>query len=91
MKKVNALTLRQSLGKVLRDLARNEGPILVEKGREPAAVLISVKDFRERFVDKHAAEERKTLVEHMIALRKRKGKSNTSSLDILRSLRGPLP
>ena len=46
MKSVNALELRQSLGKVLRALEKDGAPILVERAREPSAVLISLKDYR---------------------------------------------
>ena len=46
MKSVNALTLRQSLGGVLRQLERGGEPILVQRGRQPAAVLIKEMRFR---------------------------------------------
>jgi prevent-host-death family protein len=42
MKKTNALSMRQSLGKILRDLRKNGEPVLVEQRAQPAAVLISI-------------------------------------------------
>ena len=59
MEKVNALALRQSLGRVLKNLSKSGRPILVEKGRKPAAVLISLDDYRKRFVDKIADDQRR--------------------------------
>ncbi len=91
MKKVNALTLRQSFGRVLRELEKTGEPILLEKGREPKAVLISIKDFNERFVDRKALEERKKLIESFLAFQKEKPKIGKSTTELLRELRGPLP
>src|SRR5947208_596524 len=65
MKKVNALQLRQSLGKVLASLEKNGEPILLQRGQKPVGVIISLKDFRERFVEKAAAEERHQIFEEM--------------------------
>ncbi len=92
MKKVNALAMRQSLGKVLRDLERTGEPILVEKGRRPAAVLITLRDYNERFVDRAAAEERRRVVTEILAFRQRPARSDAdkrSPVQILRELRGP--
>ncbi len=93
MKKVNALSVRQSLGKVLRDLERTGEPILVEKGRRPAAVLITLRDFNERFVDRAAADERRRIVQEILAFRQlpaRPGSDVRSAAEILREIRGPL-
>src|SRR5207244_9176517 len=62
METTNALQLRRTLGKVLRKLERDGKPILVEKGRKPKAVLISLRDYNERFVNAIAADEREALV-----------------------------
>lgn len=86
MKSVNALELRQSLGKVLRTLERDGAPILVERARRPSAVLISLKDYNERFVDRAADEERRTIVRRIEEIRLRAPRGRTS-LDVLRSLR----
>ncbi len=90
MKRVNALALRQSLGSVLDDLDAG-GPILVEKARRPRAVLISLEDYRERFVDRIAAEERRALAAEMAGLRRPALLGETGVVDDLRSLRGLLP
>jgi len=62
MKKVNALQLRQSLGRILRSLRKDGEPILIERRREPAAVLISLEAYQLRFVDREADEKRRALV-----------------------------
>ncbi len=58
MKKVNALTIRNNLGSVLDDLEKNREPILISKGRVVRAVLITPDDFKRRFIDKQAEEDR---------------------------------
>jgi PHD/YefM family antitoxin component YafN of YafNO toxin-antitoxin module len=89
VKHVNALTLRQSLGRVLDDLD-TEGPILIEKGRRPRAVLISLKDYEERFVDHEALEARRALADSILALRDRSTPTTSTVVEDLRALRGPL-
>jgi PHD/YefM family antitoxin component YafN of YafNO toxin-antitoxin module len=91
MRKTNALEMRRSLGKVLRDLAQGGEPILVEKDREPTAVLISLQDYRERFVDRVASEERQQIVAEIIASRPKPRKKAKSNVELLRELRGRLP
>lgn len=87
MKRVNALELRQSLGKVVAALQRTGEPILVEKGRKPVAVLISLEDFHERFVEKAAAEARERVLADIDALA-RESVDPTPAVEILRELRG---
>ena len=87
MKRINALQLRQSLAKVMATLERNGEPILVERGRKPVGVLISLRDYEERFVEKTAAEARRRLLAEMDAL-VRPSLDKTSSVEILRGLRG---
>ena len=87
MKTVNALQLRQSLGKVITSLTRNGQPILVEKGRKPVAVLISLKDFQERFVEKEALREREEILADIDALAMR-SVDETPAVKILREIRG---
>ena len=87
METVNALQLRQSLGRVLRRLEKTGRPILLEKDRKPAAVIISLQDYRTRFVDVEADRLRAEMVERIkqAELRTPKG---VSSLDLLREVRG---
>jgi len=91
MKKTNALEIRRSLGKVLRQLERDGRPILVERDRRPTAVLISIRDYRERFVDLEAAEERQQLVAEILESRRSARKAGGKTVALLRELRGPLP
>lgn len=84
MEKVNALKLRQSFGKVLKNLQKNDAPLLIEKFREPVAVLISLKTFQERFVDLREKDRRDQLV---AAARDNAATIKTGSLAVLRELR----
>ena len=89
MKRINALTVRQSLGQVLDELDRS-GPVMVEKGRTPRAVLISIADYRERFVDRVAADERRALAAELLGMRATRSTTDVSVVDQLRQLRGAL-
>jgi len=91
MHKTNALAVRRALGTVLRRLQRDGEPILVERNREPAAVLISLRDFEERFVDKVAAGERERLARDILAMRARARPARRKAVDLVRELRGRLP
>jgi len=86
MKRVNALALRQSLGKVVASLERTGEPILLEKGRRPVAVLISLRDFEERFVEKAAAGARERILEEIDRLA-RPSIDPTPAVEVLRELR----
>lgn len=86
MKKINALELRKSLGKIISLLEEGGDPILVERGRKPAAVLISLEDFKERFVDKDADERRLMLRDTIISMASQSN-DKTSSEVLLRELR----
>jgi prevent-host-death family protein len=90
MRKTNALEMRRNLGKVLLELERSGEPVLVEKNRQPQAVLISLRDYQERFVDKLAAEERERLAEEILAMRRRARRSRRTAVELIRELRGPL-
>ncbi len=87
MQKVNAVQLRQSLGAVLKRLAKTGDPILLEKDRKPAAVIISLDDYRTRFVDVEADRLRKETVERIKQAQLQTPKG-VSSLDLLREVRG---
>ncbi len=91
MHKTNALAVRRSLGTVLRRLQRDGEPILVERNREPAAVLISLRDFEERFVDKVATAERERLAHDILAMRARARPARRKAVELVRELRGRLP
>ena len=86
METVNALELRQSLGKVLDQLERGGRPILVCRRQTPAAALVSLKDYRERFVDRAADDQRREVVARLKRL-KFKSPASGTTLDVLRDLR----
>lgn len=86
MKTVNALQLRQSLGKVLDQLEHDGAPIVVCRRRTPAAALVSLKDYRERFVDREADDQRRKVVAKLRKLRFQSPRTGTT-LDLLRDLR----
>jgi PHD/YefM family antitoxin component YafN of YafNO toxin-antitoxin module len=87
MKTVNALALRNNLGKVLDALTESGEPVLVSKGKTIRAVLITPEDFKRRFVDVQSEEERKKLLATIVRLRS-PNVSGRESLQILRELRG---
>jgi len=87
MEKVNAVQLRQSLGAVLERLAKTGHPILLEKDRKPAAVIISLDDYRKRFVDVEADRLREETVERIKRAQLRTPEG-VSSLDLVREVRG---
>lgn len=86
MKKINALQLRQSLNKVILMLQKTHEPVLLEKGKKPAAVIISIDDFQKRFVEK-AADEKRREIQKQIAAMSTTSKLQLSSEDILRQIR----
>lgn len=86
MKKINALQLRQSLNKVILMLQKTHEPILLERGKKPAAVIISLDDFKKRFVEK-AADEKRREIQKQIAAMSTTSKLKLSSEDILRQIR----
>ena len=87
MKHINALTIRNKLGEVLDELARDGEPIGVSKGRQLRAVLVSPLDFQRRFLDKQAEEARKEMLDRIAGLSAAR-KGSRTSLDVLRELRG---
>jgi prevent-host-death family protein len=87
MDSVNALELRQSLGRVITRLRRTKQPLLLKKGKEPVAVLISIEDYEERFADKDAADRRRELLRGMDALARPSVDERTGA-EILQELRG---
>jgi len=87
MKKVNALELRQSLGKVLAALEKHGEPILLERGRRPVGVIVSLQDFEQRFVEKSASAARQKIFDAIEAL-STISRDPRSTVEILRELRG---
>lgn len=84
---VNALELRNHLGEVLDRLERTREPLLVSKGRNVRAVLITPEDFRKRFLDRQVDERRRELLDRIRDMR-RPTTTTRTTLEILRELRG---
>ena len=87
MEEVNALKIRNNLGEILDRLNDKGEPILISKGRQIRAVLVTPEQFEKRFLDWQAKEEKKRLLEGVKRLRRRK-KESLSSMTVLRQLRG---
>lgn len=87
MKTVNALKIRNNLGEVLDLLDETGEPILVSKGRKIRAALITPEQFKKRFLDYQAEEEKRHLLETIEDL-KADSLEAKSSVDVLRELRG---
>ena len=87
MKTVNALEIRNHLGSILDELEREKEPILISKSRTVRGVLITPEDFRRRFVDIQAEEEKIKLLRKIEDLRTNR-KGDLKSLDFLREMRG---
>lgn len=87
MKTVNALEIRNNLGRVLDELEESKQPILVSKGRKIRAVLISPEDFKARFVDRQAEAAKELWLKKLDDLRAPR-LGDVASIDVLRELRG---
>lgn len=86
MKTINAVQLRQSLGKVVADLEAGGEPILLARGKRVVAALISLKDFEERFVARAASRARRRIIEEMDEMA-RPSSDTADSARLLRELR----
>lgn len=86
MQKANALQLRQNMGQIVKRLIDTGEPILLEKDRKPVGVIISLDDYKKRFVDIDADILRREMIEE-IKNAKLKLPKNISSLELLRTLR----
>jgi prevent-host-death family protein len=87
MTTVNALKIRNQFGEVLKILDDTGEPVLVNKGRELRAVLISVEDFKTRFIDKQAEEEADRIFNKILEERSSRISVETPEA-VLRRIRG---
>ena len=85
MKELNAADLRRELGSVARSLERDGAPVLLKLRGRPVGVIVSLKDFQERFALRVAAEERRRLVEEILEAR---APVPVSVDDVVREVRG---
>ena len=84
MRELTAVGLRRSLGRIARDLERDGEPVLLKLGRRPVGVIVSMRDFHERFALKAAQEERRALVDEIMADRRPGAIPIQDALDELR-------
>lgn len=89
MRNVNALEVRNRLGAILDDIERTGEPVIVNKGRRPRAVLISIQDYQRRFIDRQTEEYRQALLEKVRAARA-PSIGGEDVVTTLRELRGEL-
>ena len=82
--KINALKIRQSFGAILKILQKSGEPIIIEKGRVPVAVLVSIEMFNKRFIDLLEATKRTEILK---AFRENAVSAKEDSLSVLRDLR----
>lgn len=87
MEEVNALKVRNNLGEILDRLNDKKEPILISKGRKIRAVLVTPEQFKKRFLDWQAEDEKKRFLDGINNLKKKK-KGELSSMTTLRRLRG---
>ena len=87
MEEVNALKIRNNLGKILDRLNKSGEPILISKNRKIRAVLVTPEQFERRFLDWQAQGERRRFLAAMKQLKKSR-KGNITTLAVLRKLRG---
>lgn len=82
--KFNALQVRQEFGRVLRKVQKSNEPAIIEKGRTPVAVIMSLETFRHRYVDFHEQEKKAEL---LALFRQKRPKLKINTLRVLRKLR----
>lgn len=87
MDQVNALKVRNHLGEILDRLNSTGEPILISKGRQIRAVLVTPEQFQRRFLDCQTEEKKTEFLAGVQKLRRPK-KEATDSVDALRELRG---
>lgn len=85
MDTVNAITIRKSLGRILKSMERNADPVLVTRDRKPVAALIPYDLFKARFVDAMAQDELRHLKDRL--KRVQSPSTGEDSLALLRRLR----
>jgi len=66
MKEITAVDLRRSLATLAATLESDGQPILIKLGATPVAVIVSLRDFRERFTLQAVEKERQALVKEML-------------------------
>jgi prevent-host-death family protein len=84
MKALRAVDLRKSLGRIARSLERTGEPVALTVRGRTVGVLISVRDWNERFTMRAASDERRRIVAEILAERQ---PSSERIEDVLEELR----
>ena len=84
MKELNAVSLRQSLARTARSLEKDGQPILLKLGKKAIGVIVSMRDFEERFASAIASDRRRALVDEILGDRKKGAVSVDEALTELR-------
>ena len=79
MNTITMLDLRQSLSKVALQMEQTGEPMLLARGKTPVAVLISLKDYEERFAEVSAKNARRQLLGEIDAMAKKSSVSEATS------------
>ena len=87
MNTINALKVRNNFGEVLDLLDKEKEPILITKSKKIRAVIIRYEDFKTRFLDKQAEEEKEIFLKQ-IKSHGAPSLINEDSVVTLRRLRG---
>lgn len=87
MEEVNALKVRNHLGRILDRLNATGEPILISKGRKIRAVLVTPEQFERRFLDWQAKQKKEAFLATVTELKGKKTKDEMS-ITVLRRLRG---
>ena len=87
MEKVNALKIRNKIGKILDRLNATGEPIPISKGLKIRAVLVTLEPFEKRFLDWQPKQDKQRLFETVHSLEREKDGMDNST-EILRRLRG---
>lgn len=87
METVSALKLRSNLGEVLEKLNKTGEPILVSKGKNIKAVMITPEQFEKRFFDKLNSERQDEFLKKLEGMREKATRCE-DSLEVLRQIRG---
>jgi PHD/YefM family antitoxin component YafN of YafNO toxin-antitoxin module len=85
MNTVNALAIRKSLGRILKNMEKDAEPVVVTRDRKPVAALIPYEVFKSRFVDVISADEIRRLKDQI--KRVQSPSHGEDSLSLLRRLR----
>jgi prevent-host-death family protein len=87
VKTIDMLTAQNNLEEILEALNKTGEPVLLSKKNKIKAVLITLEDFKRRFVDVLAEDNKRAFLENIIKLSAAK-KVKKESVQVLRELRG---